>query len=119
MFTGLFDDLPRFFMRWGTDEKDPWRGSAGTFAELFKKEFMEVGAICSWRKKGAGAQYNMSSNCVELRTEHGEILATIRVHGTLDIPDAAVVHVHSLIEHEKEALRRRLPIPITFTGNVT
>lgn len=116
-FAGLFDATVRFFG--GFDERDSWYGSKGSFAELFKKEFEEVATVCGWRKEGAGAHYNMATNCVEIRTDGGEILATIRVHGVLDNPESAVVYVQSLIEPEREALRRRLPIPVTFTGNIS
>lgn len=116
MLTGLFDATIRFFG--GFDERDSWYGSRGSFAERFKKEFEEVATVCGWRKKGAGAHYNMATNCVEISTVDGEILATIHVRGVLDNPESAVVYVYSLIEREREALRRRLPIPITFTGNV-
>lgn len=117
MLTGLFDATIRFFG--GFDERDSWYGSKGTFAELFRKEFEEVATVCGWRKQGAGAHYNMGKNCVEIRTDGGEILATIHVRGGLDKPNSVVVYVHSLIEKEREALRHRLPIPVTFTGNIT
>ena len=117
MLTGLLDATIRFFG--GFDERDPWYGSTGTFAKFFRKEFEEVAMMCGWRTQGASAHYNMATNCVEIRTDGGETLATIRVHGVLDNPESAVVYVQSLIEPEREALRRRLPIPITFTGNVS
>lgn len=117
MLARLFDATIRFFG--GYDERDSWYGSKGTFAEIFKKEFEEVATVCGWRKKGAGAHYNMGANCVEISTVHGEMLATIHVRGDLDKPNSAVVYVYSLIEKEREALRRRLPVPVTFTGNVS
>ncbi|MCR4285594.1 MAG: hypothetical protein NUW00_01735, partial [Candidatus Kaiserbacteria bacterium] len=86
---------------------------------LFQKEFEEVAVICGWRTQGASAQYNMAVNCVEICTDGGEILATIQVRGDFDKPNSAVVYVYSLNEKEREAVRRRLPIPVTFTGKIS
>ena len=117
MLARLFDATIRFFG--GYDERDPWYGSKGTFAELFKKELEEVATMCGWRTEGASATFNRETKHVEFRSTGGELLATIFMRGSLDTLDSAVVYSHSLTLREMEALQRRLPIPITFTGKVS
>jgi hypothetical protein len=100
---------------WGrVDQKDPWRGCEGTHAAVFKDQFMQLAAACSWRMEGARARFNREEYLVEIVTSDDLVLASICVAGGLDQPTLVHVLAHSLTEREIRVLKRLINVPVTF-----